>query len=53
MPIDITLNGVEQRINPKKDINHIEISEFSVIHIRDWEFLIILKENPDLVSIDI
>ena len=53
MPIDITLNGVEQRINPKKDINHIEIAEFSVIHIRDWEFLIILKENPDLVSSDI
>ena len=48
MPIDINLNGVELRINPKKDINHIDISEFSVIHIRDWEFLMILKENPDL-----
>ena len=53
MPIDINLNGVELRINPKKDINHIDISEFSVIHIRDWEFLIILKENPDLASKDI
>ena len=53
MPIDINLNGVELRINPKKDINHIEISEFSVIHIRDWEFLMILKENPDLASKDI
>ena len=53
MPIDINLNGVELRINPKKDINHIEISEFSVIHIRDWEFLMILKENPDLVLKDI
>ena len=50
MPIDINLNGVELRINPKKDINHIDISEFSVIHIRDWEFLMILKENPDLAS---
>ena len=48
MPIDIDLNGVELRINPKNDINFIKISEFSVIHIRDWEFLIILKENPDL-----
>ena len=53
MPIDINLNGVELRINPKKDINHIEISEFSVIHIRDWEFLMILKENPELASEDI
>ena len=53
MPIDINLNGVELRINPKKDINHIDISEFSVIHIRDWEFLMILKENPDLVLKDI
>ena len=53
MPIDINLNGVELRINPKKDINHIDISEFSVIHIRDWEFLMILKENPDLASKDI
>ena len=53
MPIDINLNGVELRINSKKDINHIDISEFSVIHIRDWEFLMILKENPDLASKDI
>ena len=53
MPIDINLNGVELRINPKKDINHIDISEFSVIHIRDWEFLMILKENPELASKDI
>ena len=53
MPIDINLNGVELRINPKKDINHIDISEFSVIHIRDWEFLMILKENPELSSKDI
>ena len=53
MPIDINLNGIEIRLSPKKDINHIEISEFSVIHIRDWEFLITLKENPDLASKDI
>ncbi len=53
MPIDINLNGAELRINPKNDINHIEISEFSVIHIRDWEFLMILKENPELASKDI
>ena len=53
MPIDINLNGNELRISPKKDINFIEISEFSVIHIRDWEFLMILKENPDLSSKDI
>ena len=48
MPIDININGIETRIIPNKDIQKIEISEFSVIHIRDWEFLMILKENADL-----
>ena len=52
MPIDININGVERRITPNKSIQKIEISEFSVIHIRDWEFLIILNENPNLIKND-
>ena len=48
MPIDINVNGLERRIVPTKDIQEIEISEFSVVHIRDWEFLMFLKENLNL-----
>ena len=50
MPIDINVNGIERRIVPTKDVQEIEISEFSVIRIRDWEFLMILKNNPDLIK---
>jgi len=53
MPIDININGMERRIVPTKDIQEIEISEFSVIRIRDWEFLMILKNNPDLIKKDV
>ena len=52
MPIDINVNGIERRIVPTKDVQEIEISEYSVIHIRDWEFLMILKNNPDLIKKD-
>ncbi len=52
MPIDINVNGIERRIVPTKDVQEIEISEFSVIRIRDWEFLMILKSNPDLMKKD-
>ena len=52
MPIDINVNGLERRIVPTKDIQEIEISEFSVVHIRDWEFLMFLKENLNLSKRD-
>ena len=52
MPIDVNVNGVERRIVPTKNVQEIEISEFSVIRIRDWEFLMILKNNPDLIKKD-
>ncbi|MEC7850275.1 MAG: M1 family metallopeptidase [Candidatus Neomarinimicrobiota bacterium] len=50
MPIDINVNGIEGRIVPTKDVQEIAISEFSVIRIRDWELLMILKNNPDLIK---
>jgi len=50
MPIDINVNGIERRIVPTKDVQEIEISEYSVIHIRDWEFLMLLEENSDLIK---
>jgi len=43
---------LERRIVPTKDIQEIEISEFSVVHIRDWEFLMFLKENLNLSKRD-
>ena len=52
MPIDINVNGIERRIVPTKDVQEIEISEFSVIRIRDWEFLMLLKENPNISKKD-
>ena len=52
MPIDINVNGLERRIVPTKVIQEIEISEFSVVHIRDWEFLMFLKENLNLSKRD-
>ena len=50
MPIDINVNGIERRIVPTKDVQEIEISEYSVIHLRDWEFLMLLEENSDLIK---
>ena len=48
MPVDIDLNGVEKRLEVSEKLSSINISEHSVIHIRDWESLIITKRNPDL-----
>ena len=48
MPIDIDLNGVEKRLEVSEKLSSISISEHSVIHIRDWESLIITKRNSDL-----
>ena len=50
MPIDIDLNGIEKRLYPTKLLKSIEISPHSVVHIRDWESLIITRKNPDLLS---
>ena len=49
MPIDIDLNGIEKRLYPTKLIKSIEISPHSVVHIRDWETLIITRKNPELI----
>ena len=51
MPVDIDLNGVEKRLEVSEELSSISISEHSVIHIRDWESLIITKRNTDLKKI--
>ena len=48
MPVDIDLNGVEKRLEVSEELSSINISEHSVVHIRDWESFIITKRNPSL-----
>ena len=52
MPLDIDLNGVEKRLEVSEKLSSIKISEHSVIHIRDWESLIITKRNSDLKKLN-
>ena len=52
MPVDVDLNGVEKRLEVSEKLSSINISEHSVIHIRDWESLIITKRNPDLKKLN-
>ena len=52
MPVDIDLNGVEKRLEVSEKLSSINISEHSVIHVRDWESLIITKRNPDLKKLN-
>ena len=52
MPVDIDLNGVEKRLEVSEKLSSIKISEHSVIHIRDWESLIITRRNPDLKKLN-
>ena len=50
--LDIDVNGVENRLDVTKEISTLNITEHSVIHIRDWESLVITKKNPDLKKVD-
>ncbi|MBC8345575.1 MAG: M1 family metallopeptidase [Candidatus Marinimicrobia bacterium] len=50
MPIDLDVNGVQARIFPSTAIQSVEVPPFAVLHIRDWEFLINKKKNPDLAG---
>lgn len=48
MPLDIEVNGIRARIFPTTEIQSVKIPIYSVVHIRDWEFLISKKENSAL-----
>ena len=48
MPLDIEVNGIRARIFPTTEIQSVKIPNYSVVHIRDWEFLISKKENSAL-----
>lgn len=40
MPINIEINGQEKRIIPKIEKQTLTISEHSVVHVKDWQFLL-------------
>ena len=40
MPINIEINGQEKRIIPKTEKQILTVSEHSVVHIKDWQFLL-------------
>ena len=40
MPINIEINGQEKRIIPKTEKQTLTISEHSVVHVKDWQFLL-------------
>lgn len=48
MPLDLDVNGKKVRVFPTEEIQSLTIAEFSVIVIRDWEFLIVKKKNDTL-----
>jgi aminopeptidase N len=50
MPIDLDINGLERRFFPTTEVQSGEIQPHSVIHIRDWEFLVVKKKNPALAG---
>lgn len=40
MPINIEINGQEKRIIPKTEKQTLTVSEHSVVHVKDWQFLL-------------
>ncbi|MEE8335641.1 MAG: M1 family aminopeptidase, partial [Candidatus Neomarinimicrobiota bacterium] len=51
MPLDLDINGKTKRIYPTQERQLLKIPEYSVVVIRDWEFLIKIKKI-DLNTLD-
>ena len=49
MPVNLLVNKSEERIFPGIETKSIEISNYATVEIKDWEYLIIKKENTDLL----
>jgi len=49
MPINILVNKSEIRIYPEKIAQSIDIPEYATVELKDWEYLIIKKENSSLL----
>ena len=50
MPINLLVNKSEKRIYPTIVAQSISIPEYATVEVKDWEYLIIKKENEDLLT---
>jgi aminopeptidase N len=50
MPINLLVNKSEKRIYPTTVAQSISIPEYATVEVKDWEYLIIKKENEDLLT---
>ena len=40
MPINVEINGLEKRLYPNAEKQTLNIDKYSVVHVKDWQFLI-------------
>tara|TARA_Y100001980_G_C14555088_1_gene342910 strand:- start:1254 stop:2906 length:1653 start_codon:yes stop_codon:yes gene_type:complete len=40
MPIDLLINGKENRVYPSKDFQSVKVSEYAQVEIMDWKFYV-------------
>ena len=40
MPINVEINGLEKRLYPNAEKQSLAIDKYSVVHVKDWQFLI-------------
>ena len=49
MPVNLLVNKSEERIYPGTEIESIDIPVYATVEVKDWEYLIIKKENKELL----
>ena len=45
MPIDLLVNGLEQRVFPNQEFQSFEISKHATIEVMDWKFYVKKVKN--------
>ncbi len=53
MPVDLLVNKVETRLIPSSQTQKLNIPIYATVEIKDWEYLIIKKENNNLLPVGI
>ena len=49
MPVNLLINKVDTRIMPTTETSTLEIPKYATVEVKDWEYLIIKKENKNLL----
>jgi hypothetical protein len=49
MPVNLLVNKSEERIYPGTETESIDIPVYATVEVKDWEYLIIKKENKELL----